>query len=149
MELISLTWWMWMVLGLILLACELLTPGGFYILFFGVGAIVVGLLKLVGLTGMSLAIEGLIFVVVSVACLALFRKRVLSMFQKPPVNDRIDEIADETAVALDDIPARGLGKVELRGTSWNAENVGDAAISKSARCRIDKVDGLTLHVRNL
>jgi hypothetical protein len=149
MELISLTWWMWMVLGLILLACELLTPGGFYILFFGVGAIALGFLKLVGLTGLSLPVEGLLFVIVSVACLALFRKRVLAMFQKPPVNDRIDEIAGETAVALDDIPAHAIGKVELRGTSWNAENAGESLIPRSARCRIDRVDGLTLRVRSL
>jgi regulator of protease activity HflC (stomatin/prohibitin superfamily) len=33
-------WWIWIVLGLVLLLGELVTPGGFYILFFGVGAII-------------------------------------------------------------------------------------------------------------
>jgi membrane protein implicated in regulation of membrane protease activity len=37
-------WWIWIVLGLVLLLGELVTPGGFYILFFGVGAIFVGIL---------------------------------------------------------------------------------------------------------
>jgi inner membrane protein len=37
-------WWIWIVLGLVLLLGEMLTPGGFYILFFGIGAIIVGIL---------------------------------------------------------------------------------------------------------
>ena len=32
------------MLGLVLLLGEMITPGGFYILFFGVGAIIVGIL---------------------------------------------------------------------------------------------------------
>ena len=37
-------WWYWMVLGLALLGAEMTTPGGFYILFFGLSALVVGTL---------------------------------------------------------------------------------------------------------
>ena len=43
------TWWTWLLLGLVLAALELATPGGFFILFFGLGAIVVGILELLGL----------------------------------------------------------------------------------------------------
>ncbi len=41
--------WIWLILGLVLLAGELLTPGGFFIIFFGVGALAVGVLRLAGL----------------------------------------------------------------------------------------------------
>ena len=41
------TWWLWAFLGLFLLGGELVTPGGFYMLFFGIGALGVG--ALVGL----------------------------------------------------------------------------------------------------
>ena len=37
-------WWMWILLGLVLFWGEIVTPGGFYVIFFGVGAIVVGIL---------------------------------------------------------------------------------------------------------
>ncbi len=37
-------WWYWMLLGLVLLGAEMVTPGGFYILFFGLAALVVGTL---------------------------------------------------------------------------------------------------------
>jgi inner membrane protein len=40
----TMAWWIWIVLGLVLLLGEMLTPGGFYILFFGIGAIIVGIL---------------------------------------------------------------------------------------------------------
>ena len=30
------TWWLWAFLGLFLLGGELVTPGGFYMLFFGI-----------------------------------------------------------------------------------------------------------------
>jgi inner membrane protein len=41
-------WWMWIVLGVALAAVELLTPGGLFIIFFGVSALVVGVLALFG-----------------------------------------------------------------------------------------------------
>ena len=31
-------WWYWMLVGLVLLGVEMVTPGGFYILFFGLAA---------------------------------------------------------------------------------------------------------------
>lgn len=37
-------WWIWAFLGLILLGVEITTPGGFYILFFGLSALVVATL---------------------------------------------------------------------------------------------------------
>ncbi len=35
----NMDWWIWIVLGLMLVLGELVTPGGFYILFFGIAAI--------------------------------------------------------------------------------------------------------------
>jgi inner membrane protein len=32
-------WWIWLVGGMLLLLVEIVTPGGFYFLFFGVGAL--------------------------------------------------------------------------------------------------------------
>ena len=33
------SWWLWLVLGLGLTALELLSPGGFYLIFFGLSLI--------------------------------------------------------------------------------------------------------------
>jgi inner membrane protein len=144
---LSLTWWMWLLLGLVLMALEMLTPGGFYILFFGVGAVVVGLLDLAGLQ-MSFPAEGLVFVLVSVISIMLFRKPLQQRFQGKMPKGKVDNLVGETAQALEEIGVNAIGKAELRGAAWNAHNVGDAPIPRSARCRVERVDGLTLHIRS-
>ena len=39
-------WWFWILLGLLLAAIELSTPGGFFFIFFAVAALLVGTLEL-------------------------------------------------------------------------------------------------------
>lgn len=145
---LQLAWWHWMLLGLALLLGEILTPGGFYLIFFGAAAILTALLKLAGLD--NLAVEGLIFAAGAVVSMIFFRRPLLQRFRKE-LNPHIpvDDLSAEEAVALQEIAPRSVGKVELRGTAWNALNTGEEAIPQSARCRIDKVDGLTLHVRRI
>ncbi len=149
MESLSVAWWLWMLLGIALLAAEILTPGGFYIIFFGVAGLAVGVLKLCGFID-SLAGEGLLFAALAVAGLAFFRKPLMQRFRHLSAPQKeVDSLTSEVAVALADIPPRSLGKVELRGAVWSAQNVSSTLIPKSARCRVDSVDGLTLNVRNL
>ncbi len=44
-------WWLWLVLGLALLGGEMLAPGGLYLLFLGIGALIVGVMTLAGIAG--------------------------------------------------------------------------------------------------
>ena len=66
------TWWLWIFLGLVLLGVEILTPGGFYILFFGLGALVVG-----ALSGLHIVeaewLQWLLFSALSILSLIIFR----------------------------------------------------------------------------
>lgn len=142
----NIAWWVWVLAGFALLLCEVLTPGGFFIIFFGAGAIGVGVLKAAGVVT-SLTMEGILFASISVAGLVLFRRPLQQEFKELTPNLPVDEITAETATALETIPAGGIGKVELRGTSWNAQNVTPEPIEKSQRCRIERVDGLMLYVR--
>ncbi len=147
MGLESFTWWMWLLLGLGLMALEMVTPGGFFVLFFGIGAASVGLLDFAGLH-LSFPIQGLLFVTIAVVSIVLFRKPLQQRFQGNMPKGKVDNLVGETACALEDIPVDGIGKAELRGSAWNAHNIGDAPIPGSARCRVERVDGLTLHVRS-
>ncbi len=140
------SWWTWLILGLVLMVLEVVTPGGFFVIFFGVGAIAVGLMEAAGLH-MPLAVQGVVFVITSVAAILVFRKPLLERFNKSTPEGRVDAIAGEMAQALDDIPVNGFGKAELRGAAWSAHNVGDAPIARASRCRVERVDGLTLYVR--
>jgi membrane protein implicated in regulation of membrane protease activity len=141
----ALSWWLWLLFGFVLLLLELMTPGGFFIFFFGVGAIVVGLLTAAGLAGPA-AIQWLLFGGISVVALLLFRKPLESRVRGAPGRE-VDALVGETAVALNDIGVRQIGKAELRGTAWGAMNTGDSVIAAGQRCRVERVEGLMLYIR--
>lgn len=140
----ALTWWLWLLGGSALLVLELITPGGFYVFFFGIGAIIVGLLAASGLGGPAW-MQWLLFAGISIAALAVFRRPLLRQFNVPHHN--VDSMIGEEAVALADIRADGIGKAELRGSVWTARNGSEAGIAAGQRCRVERIEGLTLHVR--
>ena len=145
MEGFAVAWWIWMLGGILLLLAEFLTPGAFYQFFFGLGAMAVGLLGALGLE-LSLPVQLGLFLALSIGSLALLRKPLRMRFAGGP-EEPVDELVGETAVALEEIAAGATGQVELRGSVWQARNVGDAPIGKSARCRVTAIHGLTLDVR--
>jgi membrane protein implicated in regulation of membrane protease activity len=140
-----------MILGCILVLAEMLTPGGFYLLFFGVGALVVGLLDILGMAGPPW-VQWLLFSVVSLASLAFFRKPLVRKFSAQsagsdtPIVDT-DNLVGEVAIAAEGIASGAVGRVDMRGTSWKACNRGPQALASGQRCVVDHVDGLTLDVR--
>ncbi len=134
-----------MVAGFIMLATETLVPG-FFLFFFGIGAVFMGFFQLV-FPGVPLWIELLIFLSVSTAWLAMFRGRLVAYIEKRNPPKKVDSIEGETAVATEDIAPGQVGKAELRGASWNALNLGSAPVLKGQRCKVEKMDGLTLKIR--
>ena len=91
------TGWMWIALGLVLAAIELATPGGFFIIFFGVGAVVVGLLRVVGLLEPAWS-QWLVFPIVALAALRLFRQPLLARLQGRDSSHVVDSLVGDTAL---------------------------------------------------
>ena len=139
------TWWFWVALGLVLGAIELATPGGFFIIFFGVAAVAVGLLQLVGLELPAWA-QWLAFPILAIVALRLFRQPLLAWLQ-PPRAEAVDSMVSEVAVPVTVIEPGQHGRAELRGTLWSAHNVGATAVSAGQRCRVVAVNGLQLDIR--
>ena len=137
-------WWIWLVAGIVILLGELLTPGGFYLIFFGAGAVVTALAAAVGLEGLGR--QGVCFLLLSLAALLLFRQPLLRRLRRghPP---RPDELTGELAVAREEIAVQAVGQAELRGTVWSARNAGDRPLAAGERCRVKRVDGLTIYLR--
>ena len=112
----------WFILGLILLLMELVLPG-FVIFFFGVGAWITALVCLFSNPGINLQV--VIFAITSLIALLAFRKMIQNKFiyNKNDISGEIeDEFTGKEAVAVADFGADGSGKVEFKGTSWNAES---------------------------
>jgi inner membrane protein len=139
-------WWYWMLLGIVLLGAEMLTPGGFYILFFGLAALIVG-----SVTGLGLIqeewIQWLLFSGLAIISLLVFRGPLMAWIK---TNDKempiVDSMVGERAVLIEDLIPGGTGKAELRGSMWTAHNAGPALLKKGQRCKVERVEGLTLWV---
>jgi inner membrane protein len=136
-------WWLWLLLGLALSALELVTAGGFYLIFFGVGAFFVGLVSLIGF-GLAAWGEWLVFTIASVVMLLLFRRPILRMMQ--PAHPDVDALVGEIAVTMDTIRPGQVGRAELRGTAWSARNAHGLELVRGQRCLVERVDGLTLYL---
>jgi len=136
--------WIWLAAGLVLVIAELATPSGFFIIFFGVGALTVGLL--VGLQVISsLWLELALFSVLSVAYLLIFRDRLQHKFQMPPPPN-VDSLVGVMAVVQERLLPGVVGRVELRGSMWSARNTSSVTLDAGQRARVAAVDGLTLAV---
>lgn len=138
-------WWHWLAVGLVLVLLELAAPGGFYVIFFGLAAIVVGLLVFVDAGG-PLWMQLLLFSVLSAVFLMVFRNPVMRRMRLDRGTDEIDNLTGEPAKALEDLGPGESGRVELRGSVWNGRNGSSAAILRGARVRVIAVDRLTVVV---
>ncbi len=140
-------WWYWMLLGLVLAAVEIATPGGFFFAFFAVSALIVGLFELVGLLEAD-AVQWALFSALSVACLVFFRKPLVDWMERTQQTDAVDSLVGELAVPATAISAGEHGRAELRGAMWNARNVDAAGVAPGERCRVVAVRGLELDIRS-
>jgi membrane protein implicated in regulation of membrane protease activity len=136
-------WWHWLALGLILVALEMAASGGFYVIFFGVAALAIGGLHLLDLAG-PVWFQFLLFSVVSVASLLLFRNPMMRMMKLDGLGAEVDSLVGETAVPLDDIPPGEVGRAELRGSAWAARNASAARLIRGQRCRVVRVEQLMI-----
>ncbi|MGZ8867599.1 MAG: NfeD family protein [Thermoanaerobaculia bacterium] len=137
-------WWIWVLIGFALLGLEFVATT-FHIGFFAAGAFFVAILALAGWDGL-LWQELLVFTFVSLAAVFVFRPIVVRKLKLNPSRP-VDELVGEHAVAIDEIAVLGRGKAELRGSTWNAHNVGENPITRGQRCTVERVEGLVLHIK--
>jgi inner membrane protein len=136
-------WWMWMILGLGLAIAEAQIPTNFFLLAFGIGGVIVGALVGLGWGGPSW-LQWLIFTTIAIAAVTGLKRGL----NRPDVDGRqVDDLRREAALVLEDIPAGGVGRAELRGTTWSARGSDGLALVRGTRCRVERVDGLTLWLR--
>jgi membrane protein implicated in regulation of membrane protease activity len=138
-------WWHWILLGLMLAAIELLTPGGFFFLFFAIAALLLGALEVSGLLAND-ALQWGLFSVLSIASLVFFRKPLLEWMDATERTD-VDSLVGELAMPAGAIVPGGHGRAELRGSMWNVRNIDDAHVAPGERCRVVAVRGLELDIR--
>lgn len=141
-------WWGWLVVGAALLGVEMFVlDAQFYLVFLGVSAAIVGLFGLAGI-GMPEWSEWLLFAALSLITMVAFRKRVYELVRgrTGAVDERLT-LGDRVMIPMRLDPGQAC-RVDYRGSSWTARNVGEAGIEAGQEAVISNIDGLTLHVKN-
>ena len=138
-------WWGWIVVGAVLLGAELfIIPTDFFLVFLGVSAFAVGLIGFVGIELPQWA-QWATFAVLAGLLFVFFRGWLRARWPKAARVD--DTLVGEIAVAREPLAAGANGQIELRGSTWSAHNAGAVALVLGDRARVERVEGLTLHVR--
>ncbi len=143
-------WWHWAILGLSLIGIEVLTLGGlgnFYFLFFGMAALMVTGLTWSGLVEAAW-LQWFLFAILGIISLLVMKKtlqgqKTVDEKDEPDVDSMLGEIAK----VLEPLEPQAMGKVELRGSTWNARNAGDSLLATNSIATIVRVDGLTLWIQ--
>ena len=138
------TWWIWVLAGFALLAIEFASTT-MHVGFFGGGALFVALLVGLGWNG-PLWAQLLVFTGSSLVALFFIRPPLM---RKLKLNEArvVDTLVGEQAMALEDISVGAIGKAEMRGTTWTAQNVGMVPLTKGQRCTVESVEGLMIRVK--
>jgi inner membrane protein len=112
----------WFLIGLALFLLELVVPG-FIIFFFGVGAWITALICLVFDPGTNFQI--IIFGLTSVLSLVALRRMIQNklFYGKSGKSEAVeDEFTGKEGLATVDFSPGKKGKVEFKGTTWDAES---------------------------
>jgi len=133
---------LWAIIGIVLIVIEMATMT-FFLVFFGIAAIVVAIAKAFGLA--NFATELILFSVVGVLGLLFFRKKLEQVFA--PRGGELQGDVAQTFVLTEAVPPHGEAIVEYQGSNWTAINESSARLSKGDRVAIVRTDGVKLIVR--
>ena len=139
------SWWGWIILGLLLLGSELaFLDAAFYLVFIGAAAVVVGLVLLGGII-MPFWAQWILFAVLAIGTMVLFRQRLYQFVRgrgKGWGRSLVDDL-----VRIEESLAPGQScRIQHRGSTWTARNKGELKSFAGDEARVISVDGLTLNV---
>jgi membrane protein implicated in regulation of membrane protease activity len=140
-------WWTWVVGGIALILAELAIPF-FFIVWFGLGAILVGLLMM-ALPHLSLTAQLAVWTLASLAMVVLWFRVFKRSFHKTRVGTADGEVIGEIGVLVSAVAPFERGKVRFQRPLLGSEEwvcLADTAIAAGERVRVVAVEGSYLKV---
>ncbi len=131
---------LWIIVGLALVVLEMVVPG-LIIIWFGIGAIVAGL---VALLVPNLYVQFAVFVVVSGALVVLSQRIARRITRPEPEPVGANRLSGAHGRVVADIVPPAAGRVSVLGEEWRAESA--APIKAGATVRVIAVSGTRLVV---
>ena len=140
-------WWVWAIVGLVLLGTELFVPLDFFVFFLGVAALGVSFVASIGMAA-GLTTQLLLFSVLAVAATVGLRMPLVARLRRAQdTGVGVETLIGETAVLSGPLAPGDVGKAELRGTGWSVRSLHAEPLPAGRRCRVERVEGLVLWVR--
>ena len=138
--------YIWLILGLVLLASEFLIPG-FVIFFFGIAALVIaGITWLIPGLNTNIPLQIIIWLFASGLTLGVFRRFFRKTFRGKVIkSNNGDEFRGKIATVVESISNNHPGRITFLGTSWKAMAYNEK-IKKGDTVEILKKENLTLIV---
>jgi membrane protein implicated in regulation of membrane protease activity len=140
-------WWYWIVGGIVLILLELLLPA-FFTLWFGFGAILVGLLVFIA-PGFPVAGQILLWSIVSVVLTVMWFRVFRRFRNKTRIGTAEGDVIGEIGLLVADTAPFKRGKVRFQRPILGAEEwpcTSDAEIAVGTRVRLVSVEGSFLKV---
>lgn len=139
-------WWLWMLMAALFVVGEIFT-GGFFILWFGIGAAVAGVLALLGLGAVW---QWGAFVVVSASLVPLSRKFAQAVTDEQPAGIGADRNIGQQAVVTEEIDNESdSGQVRINGEQWRAKSASGNRIAEGAKVTVTAQEGTQLLVNEI
>ena len=134
----------WLVLFVALLIVEIITMGLTTIWFAG-GALAA---FLAGFIGFGIAVQVIVFLVVSVLLLVLTRPIAVRYFNQERQKTNAERLIGEKALVLEDIDTlKAVGRVSVGGQEWSAKtDEPDGKIGKDTIVEVEGIQGVKLIV---
>jgi len=141
-------WWHWVVLGIVLLLLELAVPA-FFLVWFGLGALIVGV-ALLAVPALSFAWQVLVWIVCSLAFIWLWFKVFKPGLYKTRAGMSKGAVVGEIGLVIRDIRPFEKGQIRfqkpvLGDEVW--ESIADEEIKTGERVKVLDVEGNILKVR--
>jgi membrane protein implicated in regulation of membrane protease activity len=146
----NILWILWLVLGVGLIIAEIFTLG-FFLLWFGVGAIAAAL---VGLLGGGFALQFLTFAVLSIA-LTLMSRTIFAKYFSHSEADRMKSGVDALPGQVGTVTSASKGAlhegaVKVFGSTWTAFPIDDETLLiEGEKVEVVEVKGSSVYVRRV
>jgi membrane protein implicated in regulation of membrane protease activity len=139
-------WWIWMIIAAIFVIGELFHMG-FYLLWFGVGAAIAGILALLGL---GAAWQWGSFIVLSMILFAVTRRFAERFTKKQPPGIGADRFIHQKGVVIEEIDnMKNTGRVRIGKDEWRADSDTGEVIPLGKMVKVIRVEGTHILVNIL
>lgn len=136
--------WIWLILGIAMMALELLLPSGFFLFILGTAGLSVGILVAAGMVSGWL-IEVCVFCGIALLVWVLLGKRLSGLFA--PKGPQQGQLVGSVVVVAEEIAPGGHGNGELWGTQWRLENVDQTPLTAGSEAVVVSSQGIRLRVK--